>query len=274
MKTRPRKQFGQHWLKSEDALNQIIEAAELKDSDRVLEIGPGTGILTRRLLQSAGVVVAVEIDRDLCRTLVQTFGNRENFLLLEGDILTLDLDSRLTPFPKFAHPNKVVANIPYNITSPILEKLLGTVAKRAANPYHSIVLLIQKEVAERLTAKPSTKAYNSLSVKMQYLVSCEWITDVPAKAFYPPPKVDSAVIRLRPQPTPPNVDNPKKLENLINLGFANRRKMLRNNLKGIIDGDHLSQILEQLEINPQCRAEELSLDQWIALSSILIDHAT
>ncbi|PSF37146.1 16S rRNA (adenine(1518)-N(6)/adenine(1519)-N(6))-dimethyltransferase [Aphanothece hegewaldii CCALA 016] len=275
MSIRPRKQFGQHWLKSEYALDQIIEAAELKQSDRILEIGPGTGILTRRLLKTAGVVVAVEIDRDLCTKLVKTFANQENFLLLQGDILSLDLDSHLTSFPKFAHPNKVVANIPYNITSPILEKLLGSVAKPAANPYCTIVLLIQKEVAERLVAKPATKAYNGLSVKTQYLASCEWITDVPARAFYPPPKVDSAVIRLRPQPSQETVDNPKKLENLINMGFANRRKMLRNNLKGIIDGDLLTQILEQLEINPHCRAEELSLEQWIALSSaILINHAT
>lgn len=273
MNTRPRKQFGQHWLKSEEALDQIIEAAQLKDSDRILEIGPGTGILTRRLLQSAGVVVAVEIDRDLCAFLARTFGKKENFLLLQGDVLSLDIDSLLTTFPKFAHPNKVVANIPYNITSPILEKLLGSVAKPAPTQYESIVLLIQKEVAERLTAIPSTKAYGALSVKIQYLASCEWITDVPFTAFYPPPKVDSAIVRLRPQPVPPNVSDPKKLENLINLGFANRRKMLRNNLKGIIDGDLLTQILEQLEINPQCRAEELSLEQWIALSSST-DYAT
>lgn len=273
MNTRPRKQFGQHWLKSEEALDQIIEAAQLKDNDRILEIGPGTGILTRRLLQSAGVVVAVEIDRDLCAFLARTFGKKENFLLLQGDVLSLDIDSLLTAFPKFAHPNKVVANIPYNITSPILEKLLGSVAKPAFTQYESIVLLIQKEVAERLTAIPSTKAYGALSVKMQYLASCEWITNVPLTAFYPPPKVDSAIVRLRPKPLPPNVSNPKKLENLINLGFANRRKMLRNNLKGIIDGDLLTQILEQLEINPQCRAEELSLEQWIALSSST-DYAT
>jgi 16S rRNA (adenine1518-N6/adenine1519-N6)-dimethyltransferase len=266
MKTQPRKQFGQHWLKSEPTLDRIIEAAELKKDDRTLEIGPGTGILTRRLLESAGTVVAVEIDRDLCAKLARSLGKAENFLLLQGDILALDLDSLLTSFPQFSHPNKVVANIPYNITSPILEKLLGTIAQPAPTQYETIVLLIQKEVAERLTAKPATKAYGALTVKIQCLASCEWITDVPAQAFYPPPKVDSAVIRLHPQPIPSTVSHPKQLEYLINLGFANRRKMLRNNLKGIIDGDLLTPILEQLEINPQCRAEELSLEQWIALS--------
>lgn len=273
MSFRPRKQFAQHWLKSEKALNEIVKAAEIKKSDRILEIGPGTGNLTRYLLPLAESVVAVEIDRDLCQKLAKTLGKIENFLLLQGDFLTLDLDSQLEQFPKFQNPNKVVANIPYNITGPILEKLLGKIAKPATKPYDSIVLLVQKEVAERLYAKPSSKAFGALSVRVQYLANCELIYSVPAKDFYPAPKVDSAVVRLRPQINYP-AENPKFLDTLVKLGFAEKRKMLRNNLKSAIERDRLTQILEQLKINPQVRAEDLSVRQWVELSNKLAVSAT
>jgi len=137
---RPRKQFAQHWLKNDKALDQIIRAAEITKSDRVLEIGPGTGILTRRLLPLAQSVVAVEIDRDLCQLLAKQLGRNENFLLLQADFLTLDLAAHLAAFPAFHKPNYVVANIPYNITGPILEKLLGTIANPAVEPFDLIVL--------------------------------------------------------------------------------------------------------------------------------------
>jgi 16S rRNA (adenine1518-N6/adenine1519-N6)-dimethyltransferase len=269
MEHRPRKQFAQHWLKSDKALNQIVQAAEITQCDRILEIGPGTGILTRRLLPLAQSVVAVEIDRDLCQLLAKQLGKTENFLLLQGDILSLDLASQLTPFPAFHNPNKVVANIPYNITGPILEKLLGTIANPATEPFDLIVLLVQKEVAERLYAQPSSRAFGALSVKVQYLAECELISLVPAGAFQPPPKVDSAVVRLRPRQLSPAANDPRHLETLVNLGFAAKRKMLRNNLKGIVDRDRLTQLLEQLEVNPQARAEDLSVAQWVALSNTL-----
>ncbi|ACK72841.1 dimethyladenosine transferase [Gloeothece citriformis PCC 7424] len=267
MNPRPRKRFAQHWLRSEQALDQIIEAAQLQQSDHILEIGPGTGILTRRLLPEVNSVVAVEIDRDLCQKLGKSLGKLDNFLLLQGDILSLDLESHLVNFPKFNHPHKVVANIPYNITGLILEYLLGTIAEPTQKNYELIVLLIQKEVAERLTAKPGTKAYGALSIRVQYLAQCEWICEVPARAFYPPPKVDSAVVRLRPQLVSNPANNPKQLDTLIKLGFANRRKMLYNNLTSVIDRDQLTQLLEKLHINPQCRAEDLSLEQWIEFSN-------
>ncbi|MEB3293658.1 MAG: rRNA adenine dimethyltransferase family protein, partial [Synechococcales bacterium] len=132
---RTRKQFGQHWLKSEKALSKIILAAELKDSDRVLEIGPGTGILTRPLLQTAQSVTSVEVDRDLCELLSKKMGKSDNFLLLQGDFLTLEWETLVQPFDLFRNPNKVVANIPYNITGPILEKLLGTIAQPTPQPF-------------------------------------------------------------------------------------------------------------------------------------------
>lgn len=265
--SRTRKRFAQHWLRNEKVLTKIIQAAQLQNSDRLLEIGPGTGILTRRLIPNVGFTVAVELDRDLCQRLVKQLGNIENFLLLQGDILTLDLTTRLQQFSRFQPLNKVVANIPYNITAPILEKLLGTIARPHHPSYNLIVLLIQKEVAERIVARPKTKAYGALSVRIQYLAHCEYICDVPSKAFDPPPKVDSGVIRLTPRSLETSVTNPQQLETLVKVGFANRRKMLRNNLKSIIDDDRLIFLLEQLNINPQARAEELSLEQWVVLSN-------
>ena len=269
MNPKARKQFAQHWLRSEKALNKIVAAASLQQSDRLLEIGPGTGILTRRLLPEVQSVVAVEIDRDLCELLAKKLGSIDNFLLVQGDFLTLDLDTQLASFPAFQKPNKVVANIPYNITGPILEKLLGTIAQPAAQAFDLIVLLVQKEVAQRLYAKPGSTAFGALSVRVQYMAECEFICDVPAKAFSPPPKVDSVVVRLRPRRVVPPADDPKRLEALVKLGFSSKRKMLRNNLKSVVERDRLTHLLEQLEVNPQARAEDLSVQQWIALSNTL-----
>lgn len=265
----PRKKFAQHWLNSEQALNQIVTAASLSPTDRILEIGPGTGNLTRQLLPLVQSLLAVELDRDLCRYLVQKFGQKDNFLLLQGDFLSLDLEGEIRAFSAFQNPKKVVANIPYNITGPILEKLLGTISQPAPNPYDLIVLLVQKEVAERLYAKPGSKAFGALSVKVQYLASCELIAHVPAKAFHPAPKVDSAIVRLRPQTPEIAADNPRLLDNLLKMGFSSKRKMLRNNLAGVIEREELTKILENLNLNPQFRAEDLSVTDWVTLSNII-----
>lgn len=265
--TKTRKQFGQHWLRSEKALGKIVSSAELSKRDRVLEIGPGTGVLTRQLFSQAEAVVAVEIDRDLCALLTKKLGQIDNFLLLQGDFLSIDLDELLIPAPAFQNPNKVVANIPYNITGPILEKLLGTIGHPNPKPFDSIVLLVQKEVALRLCANPKSTHFGALSVRVQYLADCQFICDVPAKAFQPPPKVDSAVIRLRPRTVKNPAHNPRQMQTLIRLGFSSKRKMLRNNLKSLIEGDRLTQILEQLEVNPQARAEDLSVANWVDLSN-------
>jgi len=263
----PRKQFGQHWLKDETVLDRIMIADELDQSDRVLEIGPGTGNLTTRLLSAVSALVAVEIDRDLCKRLVQNYGDRDNFLLIQNDFLKSDLFPYLADFPRFQNPNKVVANIPYNITGPIIAKLLGKIAAPAQHQYDSIVLLVQKEVGDRLVATPGTKAYGALSIRVQYLADCELICAVPAKSFYPRPKVDSVVVRLRPRKLEAGANNPKRLETLIKLGFSSRRKMLRNNLKSLIDLKELTVILEELGLNPQCRAEDLNLAEWILVSN-------
>ncbi|NJM48347.1 MAG: 16S rRNA (adenine(1518)-N(6)/adenine(1519)-N(6))-dimethyltransferase RsmA [Alkalinema sp. RU_4_3] len=259
-----RKQFGQHWLKSEKALDKIVWAAELSKEDSLLEIGPGTGILTAKLLPLAKTVLAVELDRDLCPLLVKKFGAVSNFLLMQGDFLDLNI-SGLAPAAFFPN-NKVVANIPYNITGPILTKLLGTISNPNPTPYDSIVLLMQKEVALRLCANAGNHNYGALSVRVQYLADCEFICDVPAKAFQPPPKVDSAVVRIKPRPIAIPAQDPKALEKLIKLSFATKRKMLRNNLKSIIPVEALNELLIELDLNPQARAEDFALAEWVRFS--------
>jgi 16S rRNA (adenine1518-N6/adenine1519-N6)-dimethyltransferase len=264
-----RKQFGQHWLKSEKALAKIVAAADIQPTDRILEIGPGTGVLTQQMFPLAQSVVSVEIDRDLCPILMKKFGNVKNFLLLQADFLEIDLAELLTPFEPFQHPNKVVANIPYNITGPILERLLGKIASPNPQPYDSIVLLVQKEVALRVCARAGNPNFGALSVRVQYLADCDFICDVPAKAFQPPPKVDSAVIRIRPRAIDIPAQNPKHLETILKMGFATRRKMLRNNLKSVIPVEDLNQVLTDLNLNPQARAEDLNVVDWVRLSDVL-----
>lgn len=258
-KIRPRKQFGQHWLRSDAVLNKILRAGQLQQSDRILEIGPGTGNLTRLLLPFVESLTAVEIDRDLCEKLRKTM-NQANFELIEGSILDIPLPTGT---------NKVIANIPYNITGEILKKLLGTLAE-PIQQFEQIVLLVQKEIGDRLAAKAGHKAYNALSVKIQYLADCQFICDVPAAAFYPPPKVNSAVVRIIPRPPLTPTSDPKFLDRLITLGFATKRKMLRNNLISEIDRDRLVLILESMGINAQVRAEDLDVAQWVALSEEVI----
>ena len=157
---RARKRFGQHWLKSDEILNQIVGAGELSDTDHVLEIGPGQGALTKRLLATAAKVLAVEIDRDLCLALSDkfiAFMASGQFRLIESDFLQLNFDQALIDF-ELDRPNKVVANIPYYITAPILEKLLGTMRSPNPNPYDSITLLVQKEISDRLCAIPGNQS--------------------------------------------------------------------------------------------------------------------
>ncbi|BCX12427.1 MAG: ribosomal RNA small subunit methyltransferase A [Thermosynechococcus sp.] len=257
---RARKRFGQHWLRSESVLAQIIAAAELHAGDRVLEIGPGRGALTRPLLVSGAEVIAVELDRDLCGQLQRQFDS-ERFQLIEGDILRLDL----TPLGC----NKVVANIPYNITGPLLGHLLGSIAQPRRPAFERLILLVQKEIGDRLMASPGSKAYGALSVRVQFLATCEKVCAVPPRAFQPPPKVESVVICLRPHRTLPRVRSPQWLETLLKQGFATRRKMLANALKSLVAPVQVRQALLQLGRDANSRAEALSLEDWLALSDIL-----
>ncbi|MEM9088546.1 MAG: 16S rRNA (adenine(1518)-N(6)/adenine(1519)-N(6))-dimethyltransferase RsmA [Cyanobacteria bacterium P01_F01_bin.53] len=271
-KQRARKRFGQHWLRDDRILNQIVYAGELVEGDHVLEIGPGQGALTQRLLRAATdgspKVLAIEIDRDLCLQLSEKFiayMASGQFRLIESDFLKLNFDQALIDF-ELERPNKVLANIPYYITAPILEKLLGTIVHPNPTPFDNIVLLVQKEISDRLCAEPGTRANGALTIRAQYLADCEEICPVPPSAFKPPPKVESAVIRLRPRPFPTPAKNPARLSQLVKVGFSQKRKMLRNNLQSIVDRDALTATLERLSINPQIRAEGLGVADWVALS--------
>lgn len=268
---KPQKRLGQHWLRSDVVLQHIVEAAELTERDCVLEIGPGTGALTQRLLSQAGQVVAVEIDRDLCQKLAGQFSQVSNFRLIQEDILQLNLEEHLAPFPDPRQPNKVVANIPYYITGPILEKLLGTLAHPHPTPFESIVLLVQQEIAARLTAAPGSRICGALSIRVQYLAECNIVCTVPPKAFHPPPKVSSAVVCLRPRPFPVPANDRAHLQQLITAGFSSKRKMLRNNLSGMIQRDRLLSLFETLQISENVRAEQLSVANWVALSNKMLE---
>lgn len=255
----PRKRFGQHWLKDSRIHQAIVQAAQVCPDTTVLEIGPGTGQLTRRLLQQGSQVIASEIDRDLCQVLRQQFAAEPRFHLQEGDFLAMPLP------PEATH---VVANIPYNITGPILGKLLGS-PHHPNRQWQRIVLMVQKEVAERITATPGQKSYGAMSVRIQFLASCEWICTVPPQAFYPPPKVHSAVIALTPRPYPTPVRDPHWLETLITLGFRNRRKTLANSLHPPLAKDYVAAALMALDRDPRSRGETLGVEEWICLSHLL-----
>lgn len=243
----------------------------LTASDRVLEIGPGTGVLTKRLLGQAGQVVAIEIDPGLCQRLAHQFSG-DRFLLVQGDFLALNLGEQLRSTPAFQAPTKVVANIPYYITGPILEKLLGTLAQPNPTPFDTIVLLVQREMAERLSAQPGSRACGALSIKVQYLAECETVCSVPPKAFYPPPKVSSAVVRLRPRAFIPPAQDPQKLEQLVTTGFSSKRKMLRNNLSSLLDRSQLLALLAALNIPATARAEDLTVENWVTLSNKMLEE--
>jgi 16S rRNA (adenine1518-N6/adenine1519-N6)-dimethyltransferase len=264
---RARHRFGQHWLVDQGVLRRIVEAAELAPSDHALEVGPGRGALTEALLASpAWAITAVELDRDLVEGLRQKFAGDPRFTLLSGDILSLPL-----PPPGPSGPNKVVANIPYNITGPLLERLLGRLDQPVTPPYSRLVLLVQREVGERIRAAPGTSPYTALSVRMQLLGHCRAICDVPPRCFQPPPKVHSEVIAI--DPFPPEQRLPAELatalERLLRRAFAARLKMLRNSLAAVAPEEVLAPLAAEVGISLRARPQELSPPQWVALATSL-----
>lgn len=264
---RARHRFGQHWLVDQGVLRRIVEAAELAPSDHALEVGPGRGALTEALLASpARAITGVELDRDLVEGLRQKFAGDPRFTLLSGDILSLPL-----PPPGPSGPNKVVANIPYNITGPLLERLLGRLDQPVTPPYSRLVLLVQREVGERIRAAPGTSPYSALSVRMQLLGHCRAICDVPPRCFQPPPKVHSEVITI--DPFPPEQRLPAELatalEQLLRRAFAARRKMLRNSLAAVAPEEVLAPLAAEVGISLRARPQELSPPQWVALATSL-----
>ncbi|MGA2598069.1 MAG: 16S rRNA (adenine(1518)-N(6)/adenine(1519)-N(6))-dimethyltransferase RsmA [Bryobacteraceae bacterium] len=240
------RRFGQHFLARQSVLERIARAACPEHCDLLLEIGPGRGALTLHLLEHASRVVAIEIDPVLVQYLRSKFRERQNLEIVDNDILKADLSSY--------GPLTVVGNLPYYITSPIIQKVLALGPQLA----HA-VFLVQKEVAERLTASPGTRDYGYLSVQTQLLSKAELLFTVPAAAFRPPPKVDSALVRLTPRPELPVAD-PAAFLQFASAAFHQKRKTLRNNLLGSYEKD----ILDALPETKQ-RAEQLSINELIAL---------
>ena len=251
---RPNKGLGQHFLIDKQALEQIVAAGHLSRQDTVLEIGPGVGTMTGLLCQLAGKVVAVEADRDLAKLLEQS--PVENLQVEAVDVLEFDLG-------KLPAGYKVVANIPYYLTSHIFRTLL-----EAANPPAEIVLLIQKEVAERVAAKPGKMSVLGLSV--QYYAQVEIIDVVERHKFWPAPKVDSAIVRLERRDKPAFEADARKLFRLIKAGFGERRKKLKNALAGGLNvtSDYAAQLLHAAKIRAEARAQELSLGEWQRLYKV------
>ena len=259
-----RKRFGQHWLRDERILDRILEAAELAPGDRVLEVGPGRGALTDRLLSSpAALVHAVELDRDLVAGLQERFRSRQQFSLCEGDVLEVPLT-----LPDGLPASKVVANIPYNITGPLLDRLIGRLDRPVDPPYQRLVLLLQKEVAERIRARPGHTSFSALSVRLQLLARCESVCPVPPRCFQPPPKVQSEVIRLDPLPAEqrPDPELCRSVERLLKQAFLARRKMLRNTLSAVRPPQELKQLALDAGIDLQQRPQDVDPQNWVALA--------
>jgi 16S rRNA (adenine1518-N6/adenine1519-N6)-dimethyltransferase len=260
---KPDKSLGQNFLLDETALQHVIDAANITSQDVVLEIGPGLGSLTRYLAVIAHTVVAVEVDSDLIPVLNQVVTQYPNVHVIQGDILSLDPVQLVSQSPYL-----VVANIPYYITSALIRHLL-----EASLPPRRLVLTIQQEVAKRICALPGDMSVLALSV--QVYGHPEIIAHIPAGAFYPPPKVDSAVIRINlfSSPLIPS-DELDVFFKLIKAGFSQKRKTLRNSLAGglrlsppVVEG-----LLHNANIDPMRRAETLSLPEWHKLSSIYRDQ--
>lgn len=241
-------------------LQQIVAAAELTAEDTVLEVGPGRGALTTALLATeVAAVRAVELDRDLIDGLQSQFAGDPRFSLISGDVLEVDLPQA----------TKVVANIPYNITGPLLERLVGRLDRPNALPYRRLVLLVQREVGERLRARPGSSSFSALSVRMQLLGEAAAVCPVPPRCFTPPPKVDSEVVRFDPKPPAQRLDPglAKLVEHLLRRSFLSRRKMLRNGLAGLLPMSQLEDLAEQAGINLQQRPQEIAPEAWVALAT-------
>ena len=255
------KKFGQNFLIDTTVLDRIISSAEITKEDCVLEIGPGIGTMTQYLAERAGSVVAVEIDKALIPILEETLQDYDNVTVINDDILKVDIN-RLVEEKNGGRPIKVVANLPYYITTPII---MGLFESRV--PLKSITIMVQKEVAERLYAKPGTKDYGALSVWIQSYVRVEWGFVVGPGAFNPPPKVDSAVVTFIPLPRERHPADPKALSSILKLCFQLRRKQLQSILRRAGRDGTVAE-LERLGIAPEARPETLTPEQFQQLAGI------
>ena len=265
------KKFGQNFLINTGILEDIIDAAHITKEDFVLEIGPGIGTMTQYLCESAREVVAVEIDKNLIPILADTLSAYDNVEVLNDDILKVDIKT-LAEERNGGKPIKVVANLPYYITTPIIMGLFESHV-----PIDSITIMVQKEVADRMQEGPGSKEYGALSLAVQYYANPEIVVNVPPSCFMPQPKVGSAVIRLTRHEQPPvNVENEKLMFQIIRASFNQRRKTLANGLNNFpglnLSKEAIQQCIEELGVPATIRGEALSLEQFAQLSNIIGKH--
>ena len=265
-----KKRYGQNFLIDERVLSKIINGAGITKDDTVLEIGPGVGTMTQALAKSAGKVIAVEIDKDLIPVLGKTLSGFDNVCVINDDILNVDI-GKLTG--EECRKIKVVANLPYYITTPIIMKLLEGDA-----PIESITVMVQKEVADRMEASPGGKDYGALSVAVNYYTVPEIIAKVPSNCFIPRPGVDSAVINLKLRDDPRRiisggteiyVKDPAEMFRVVKLAFSQRRKTLVNTLKGDFEKEKILKALKELGLGEDIRGEKLSVAEFALLAEKL-----
>lgn len=267
------KKFGQNFLIDTHVLDKIIAAAEITKDDFVLEIGPGIGTMTQYLCENARAVTAVEIDKNLIPILEDTLKEYDNVEVLNEDILKLDI-VKLAEEKNGGKPIKVVANLPYYITTPIIMQLFESHV-----PIDSITVMVQKEVAERMQVGPGTKEYGALSLAVQYYAQPKVVANVPPNCFMPRPNVGSAVIRLtRHKECPVQPKDEKLMFQLIRASFNQRRKTLANGLNNAgeihLSKEQIAQAIEALGVSASIRGEALTLEQFAQLSNIVYSYLT
>jgi 16S rRNA (adenine1518-N6/adenine1519-N6)-dimethyltransferase len=257
----PRKRFGQNFLRDGQVVDRIIAAVQPRSDQHIVEIGPGEGALTESLVESGARLDVIELDRDLVPGLLAAYGLKSQFKLHNADALKFDYSSLLDDEESKL---RIVGNLPYNISTPLIFKLLEQ-APRVADMH----FMLQLEVVQRLAAVPGSKQWGRLGIMAQYQCRIEHLFDVPPGAFYPPPKVQSAIVRFTPYTELPwqTVDH-ARFGTIVKMAFSQRRKTLRNNLKNLID----SQRLQALGIDPACRAETLELTQFIDIANSINDQ--
>ena len=256
-----KKKFGQNFLINKDIIDSIIEKSGISKNDVVLEIGPGLGTLTKELLIHSKRVIAVELDSDMCDILQNRFDN-DNLEIVNEDILKLDLNEYIDKYGSL----KVVANLPYYITTPIIMKLLESNYK-----IDSITVMVQKEVGERICSTSDDRENSSITISINYYAKPSIIIDVPKDNFFPSPEVDSCVIKLDILDNPPvNVKDKNKFFALIKLAFSQRRKTILNSLSsGAYNKEQIGIVLEKLGLDPKLRAEDLSIEDFANITNEL-----
>ena len=263
------KKFGQNFLIDGHVLDKIIAGAGVTKDDMVLEIGPGIGTMTQYLAEAAGKVVAVEIDRNLLPILQETLADYDNVKVIHADVLSLDLE-KLVQEENGGRPIKVVANLPYYITTPIIMALFEQHV-----PLANVTVMVQKEVAARMKSGPGSKDYGALSLAVQYYAEPYIVANVPCNCFMPRPNVDSAVIRLTRYEEPPvQVQDEKMLFKIIRASFNQRRKTLQNGLNNSSElnftKDQIAAAIAEAGFSPSVRGEALTLEQFAKLTDILL----